>query len=303
MSMGLDVNLYHCTKPYDEVVRLREEGRRKAKEVEAASLQELGAKSFDGLAEGQYDTYFAKTRAQLAAAGFDEDGDPLDAEEGVARDSSVYPDHYFKIGYLRSSYNESGINNVLRKRIGKTLHDIFPSAKEDDGDYYRRVDWPAALVRAREVRDEFATFIAKHGAFNIREETHNPFIPAKDLPSDEKAALELFLREHAKWKEREGKPDMWDKGKPCTGSAYSSGLGEFRFGDAVEELVAVMPGASEGWASKGKLRPVFYIVTQPRKDAEPWHPWYSHALEITVEMCEWVLSQPDPERYILHWSG
>jgi hypothetical protein len=31
--------------------------------------------------------------------------------------------------------------------------------------------------------------------------------------------------------------------------------------------------------------------------------WYQQALEVVVETCEWVLGQPDPSKYLLHWSG
>ena len=34
----------------------------------------------------------------------------------------------------------------------------------------------------------------------------------------------------------------------------------------------------------------------------PFH-WYQSALEITVEMIEWVIAQPDIELYRLAWSG
>ncbi len=31
--------------------------------------------------------------------------------------------------------------------------------------------------------------------------------------------------------------------------------------------------------------------------------WYKQALEIVVEMIEWVLGQPDPSKFYLHWSS
>lgn len=31
--------------------------------------------------------------------------------------------------------------------------------------------------------------------------------------------------------------------------------------------------------------------------------WYMQAITIMIETCEWVMRQPDPERYALHWSS
>ena len=40
-------------------------------------------------------------------------------------DDPEYPDHLFKIGYFRSSYNPSGLNNVLGKLGVDDLYGIF----------------------------------------------------------------------------------------------------------------------------------------------------------------------------------
>ncbi len=31
--------------------------------------------------------------------------------------------------------------------------------------------------------------------------------------------------------------------------------------------------------------------------------WYVEALEIVAETVDWVLAQPDPDCYYMHWSG
>ena len=57
--------------------------------------------------------------------------------------SRKYPDHLFKIGYFRSSYNESGINYVLESRGLPTLWTVFDAKP---GEFVP--DWEKSLERA-----------------------------------------------------------------------------------------------------------------------------------------------------------
>lgn len=64
--------------------------------------------------------------------------------------SGKYPDHMFKIGYLRSSYNASGINGVLRVMGIPDLYYIFRDGMDDE-EYVFQPTWEACLDRAKEV--------------------------------------------------------------------------------------------------------------------------------------------------------
>ena len=64
----------------------------------------------------------------------------------VCEDSTIDPKHLFKLGYFRSSYNERGIERVMRNINLPGLHDIFGVKGEE---YNVRPDWQEALEIGR----------------------------------------------------------------------------------------------------------------------------------------------------------
>jgi hypothetical protein len=65
-------------------------------------------------------------------------------------DSTTQPDHLFKIGYFRSSYNNAGINAYVNRLLCKPgLYHIFPEGNDDSG--FFRPDWAGARARALEM--------------------------------------------------------------------------------------------------------------------------------------------------------
>jgi hypothetical protein len=81
--------------------------------------------------------------------------------EKVEIDHPDYPDHYFKIGYFRSSYNESGINRILKNMDLPTLNEVFNIS---DVEYYFQPDWQKALENVESLIVEFQ----KKGAYRVR---------------------------------------------------------------------------------------------------------------------------------------
>jgi len=67
-------------------------------------------------------------------------------DEYIEFPSKKYPDHSFKVGYFRSSYNESGINYVLWSRGLPDLWEIFDAKS---GEFVP--DWEKSLERAKQL--------------------------------------------------------------------------------------------------------------------------------------------------------
>lgn len=289
--MGLDVYLYKYNRDPAEVFRLCEEATAKL-DAEFTRIQaELAPDGWDwGKAtKEQKDEVFRRVKEFKSANGYDDD-EPEGLREKIENDSAVYPEHMFKVGYMRSSYNEGGINRILANYLDMDLGDIFPSEKDD---YERTVDWPEALKRARDMRDRFTEHVKKCGPYTVIAEFQNPFTPPSEWGRIEspKQALDIFLTEKAK---REANPP------PPDWNCYSNGDGTFFFGDAALEVVGMMLSVQKKYG--GTSCPGVYLVTKSKDGKSPLE-WYQHALEIVVEMCEWVLGQPEPERFLLHWSG
>lgn len=200
--MGLDVYLYKCKN----LKALNEFENRQSQAHDDAYTSvktELGLKKEDQMTTDQY-----KLVRKRQAAWDEANPPPEDAVETEVKekDSKTYPKHYFKVGYLRSSYNDGGINSILRAAIGKDLYTIFKDEAAKD-EYKFVPDWQASLERARQIRGEYAAYVANE-----------------------------------------------------------------------DDSINASPDAN------GKN-------------------WYLAALDITIEMIEFVLSKKDPEHYCLHWSS
>jgi hypothetical protein len=111
--MGLDVYLYH-SPDWDDSIRREEGYEEEANKIykEIEDREERDAK-LKGLAEAwnimEGDFYVRPSEMT-----------------NIELPSTLHPDHMFKIGYFRSSYNSDGINSVLRDRLDKDLYWVFP---------------------------------------------------------------------------------------------------------------------------------------------------------------------------------
>jgi len=65
-----------------------------------------------------------------------------DDYETIEINSTLYPEHLFKIGYFRSSYNSGGINRVANRYSLLDLYDIF-----DPHSYTFIPDWADAMKK------------------------------------------------------------------------------------------------------------------------------------------------------------
>lgn len=267
--MGLDIYLRH-SNDWDTFTK-------RAAEHEAKG---------NALYEGANATLSAEQRRPLAKA--------IDEEYGVAEDgytvagmtepevpvSKIDPEHICKLDYLRSSYNGSGMNNVLENRGVPTLYDIFGPI--DDNDYYQVIDWRNALARVDHAVKLMREFLASPtGNFSVYE-----ISTAIDLVEDKKAAMKVFAKELER-----NKPDG-----PFADSGYNSRAGSFHLNKPLE-VYAIMNGAP-AFMDKG---PTYVVVKNTEADGKG--DFYLNALLITREMIEFVLSKEDSANYRLAWSG
>lgn len=247
--MGLDVYLRYCDN-WPEKLRLEKEFSNEVEEKSIAwdSPEYIALNEKLGLVDGQY---------------------PSDEEVEIS--SNLYPEHMFKIGYFRSSYNASGLNRILRTRTGKDLYWVF----EGSTDYEFVPDWQDAAYRISLLINEFTDAIAETGNYEVFQVS--TFIENKEINSD-KTALDIFMRE---------------ANRPNTLSAWYSN----KEGHYIPEGITVK-GIINGWGHFD--RPAVYVIYESEKD---WSKWYMEALEIVQETILWVLDSEEPNNYGLLWSA
>ena len=265
-NMGLDVYLNH----YRDF--------KKSKEVEKV-YDDYSTMLYDTL-EGIEDEDLIKTakagiREKLDEKakdlGLGEWGEDITNRTRIEMNSVLHPEHYFKIGYFRSSYNAGGINTVLRDLKIPDLYDIF---EHDSEDYEFCPDWKHAL----NVVEGSIRLLKKDKGYRVESVAANMFSP-DDVPLTPAAALDIFNQQ---LKEK-------SKNHPC----YSNRNGEFYLDNAGLKVHGMIPGKDMF------QRPCTFIIYKP-KDA---NKFYLQALEIVKETIEYVLAQKNPQEYYLSWSG
>jgi hypothetical protein len=274
--MGLDVylNRYYDKTKADSI---EAEYERRSDEV-WKNIPGRGDKEYEELTEEEKDKACAETRKIKEELGLGEWGElPSTLKEKVRLDSKKYPEHMFKIGHLRSSYNQGGINHVVAQLTkGKDLYWIF---EPPDQKYTFQPDWPNALKRAIMLVEEYGSMIRDHGGLSVSTISHNMFSKKFEEINDIKA-MEIYISE----KERES----------SFSDGYSNINGHFYHKKPLR-VVGAIPGVD------ALNHPCVYLIIKSKSDEHS--NWYLQALEIVVEMCEWVLSQEDKERYYLDWSS
>lgn len=313
--MGLDVYLYKMNAPRAEIERLRDlsekisqEANDEAYDNKGESYSEYEKRTTEEERDRTFEKYKELKRSKAAAHGLTIDEkwcDVLLPEEKVEIDSKRDPKHYFKIGYFRSSYNNGGINHVLRNLLGAEygLGWIF----DNDEEYYLYPDWKRARTRAEELLKLYQASSQKCPA------SVTTVTCVTEPCRSEEEALRMFQEVY------DAQIRQTDPRKQCHGmTAFSNKHGLFdmtRFmtdpktfdGEKAEpmQIVAVIPGVQESIMAKvmgrnGVLEPCAYVIT--KKDVGP-EDWYAKALMIVIETIDYVLAQEKPEQFYLHWSG
>lgn len=263
--MGLDVYLKKC--PDLAAAKAAEQ----AYEAEVEALWQA-AGGYEKATEVQRDEIRARSEEIAKKHGctgrYERHASIIEFDE---QNSTIDPKHLFKVGYFRSSYNGSGIENVLRKRGLPTLHDIF----EPNEEYEFKPDWDAALARCNDAIDKYEAYLAGPlGKYNVM------FVDGFEEVRDEARALEIFGEHLARQR-----PDSF--------RSYGCREGEF-FLDGIK-AVGFMPGRNVINISG------MYVVYEKETDGKP--DWHLTALRIVRETIEYVIAQPDRQHFYLVWSG
>lgn len=385
--MGLDVYLKKY-EDFKKTVTLEEEASKYSEAQYAAT-----GKKYDDLTKEEKDEISERINKWNEDHGLSKWGSD-EAVESIELSSAIDPTHLFKVGYFRSSYNDGGINNVLREQLGRDLYDIFQ--KRDNEEYRFQPDWAKAKEFTEAILAEWRVKLANEPSVTVDSCRYNEFDgPPDNCTMDSEAkALEAFETEYNGFKDRALKKshnnvlnygpfevvlatskrvnpfnsviadesearlafiDLW-KGQnfdednelfqvplkvrgiiggvrsctdgeraviginkiPCCylvvdkGDApsliidendwslcgsYSNRAGRFAFGKPIK-VVGIIHGLNRRFFVDESL-PCQYLVSECDHKFE----WYQKALEIVIETCNWVLAQPEQEKYYLHWSA
>lgn len=201
------------------------------------------------------------------------------ASEQITLPSTLYPEHYFKIGYFRSSYNDSGMDHIMHDLGLPTLSELF----DTNGRYEFTPDWSVSLERVNKAINDYSNVLASPtGNLRIMTVQQNVFGPTGYEPKSAAAALEIMRQEYAESKGKE-----W-------GDGYSNNKGTFLLKDGIQ-VVGLMPGTDKTFRGKTPCTYVAYKASDSR--------WYLEALEIVRETIEYVLKSNDPSKFYFHWSS
>lgn len=199
----------------------------------------------------------------------------------IEQPSSKYPDHLFRVGYFRSSYNESGINYKLRNIIGLDLYSIFNPPPLDKS-YHFQPDWELAKSIAQKTLRDLKDYINK-GSYGILKIDENPLVYRNNnAVTSEALALQKFQ-------------EILKKHCDSPFGNFTSANGHFFLSQPLKVL-GVLHGRMEDVL--GVTRNCQYIIYEDDN-----LEWYVQCLEIVEETCDWVLSQPERDRYCLAWTG
>jgi hypothetical protein len=275
--MGLDIYLYKYNNYKD--TKMREDIYRKESSLHLEKLQKDLGKEYNEMNEREKNK-LKKVDEELAEKlKLDNWGEDITTKECIEINHEKYPDHYFKIGYFRSSYNSGGINQKLGTIGLPTLYDIFEHGNDDE--YCFQPIWENCLEKLKDVHKKLQKIISDNEAFGVVEsyDGFGDLVDDHSVKSSE-AALKIFLEE----KRRDNR--MND---------YSNRTGEFYFGNPLE-VVGIITGVKKKYFTNEYL-PCQYLIYKDNLD------WYLQAVEIMIATVEYVLAQSDKEKYYLHWSG
>ena len=279
--MGLDVYCYHCV----------DRAAAKAAEDEYNQLSEAewekSDKKYEEYTESEKEAIREINKANAARLGLTGEYESHHSVTKINEPSAKYPDHYFKIGYFRSSYNDGGINSVMRSLGLSDLYAIVAGTSKPEYEFVP--DWGAVKIRCAEaiaaIKAKIEDPISAFFAFHVRGESLRADALKEPLTSQE-AVLKFFDYDLKRWAQEPKNEFM--------GGDYSNAHGYFsRDGLTVHALLA----------GSNFLSPTGVWVVAKTSGKEHRLTWYLQAIEIVEETCDFVLSKPDPQNYYVNWSS
>jgi hypothetical protein len=190
--------------------------------------------------------------------------------DSIEQRSTIAPDHLFKIGYFRSSYNDAGINSTLRRWDIPDLYAIF-----EPGERYEFVpDWKAARDRCDKsialLVEFLSSFMGKYDCMAVS---------GFDAVPSEETALAIFAKQSA----AAGRGEWGGGFSNREGVFYLQGIKAFAFIDG----------------SRFNQRCTYVIYERPPEDGQH----YLTSLRIVRETIDYVLAEPEPTQFYLSWSS
>lgn len=284
--MGLDIYLYHVTKPQAEIDADNDKWQAETSRIYNEMKRKISAAGREDFTnddraewkriEAESAATFGRVARKVGEAYTTYDHPN---ERRVEINSSLHPENIFKIGYFRSSYNDGGIDRKLRAFAGTSLGEIMGNSGDE---YCFTPDWKASRERASAVLEKFRKLDSEttHQAFPI---DIFSFSGKPEGAKDEAEAIAIAKKTIDPEAERRS---------PFGNFSNSNGL--FLLANPAK-CVAFIAGTN----CLG--RPMVYGITEAK--AGDVLGWYIQALEIVVETCDHVLSSGEPEKHCLHWSG
>lgn len=274
--MGLDVYLYSCP----DLAHANAQEK-----LYEDACDALWAKHCDP--DGKWKT-LPKEEQDKRYAIYQAECEPLKTQYGIVgygthntvakheADSTKHPEHMFKVGYFRSSYNGSGIDRILHN-LG--LPDLANVMGAEDK-YEFAPDWAKCKERAEALLAAYRAHpLKEYRCFKVGP---NMFGGFEQAPEDAEDALQIFGEELG-------------KAANFLGDGYSNIKGEFWPANGLQ-IYALIPG----FDTIVRRAPCVYAIC---KTAQEGLVWYEQAIEIVIETCEFVLAQPNAQEFYLHWSG
>lgn len=266
--MGLDVYLYRYDNKADTDAREQE-----YKRLSDENWKRFGDKKYEQYSDSEKDEIRAANVAVAERLSLDQWGDDKTLKQKIEINSVKYPDHLFKVGYFRSSYNDGGINRILSARIGIDLSGIMGV----DGDTYEtQPDWSEARRRALSALEQLR-------AMNVARPYRALFIGPNIFGGDTTVVDEA------------GALAVFERAKVTHGSDGAYGC---RDGDFWMSTPLAVRGAIVGKGVLGNDG-IWLVYDDNAENMQ----WYEQALEIVIETCDYVIAQSDRAKYWMHWSG
>lgn len=269
--MGLDVYLYRFEAPIEKIDA-------DDAEIEAFSTKawDFGGRKYEDLTKAEIASARETVDAFYVRMGYVKNADsnfyhhPGEIRVPDAK-SSKWPEHICSKTYLRSSYNENGLNSILRRLGLVDLYSVFDRGEDAPSRFVP--DWTATRARAAELLAAYREIADGLDVIEVRDSFSPPRL------GDEAEVLRFARKELAK------KPPFDDFG----GWSTSDGL----FVPSGVNVVAIVRGRP------GLLGTGVYYVT--KRELTPETDWTGQGLEIVVEMCDYVLGEPGV--FGLYWSA
>ncbi len=202
-------------------------------------------------------------------------------EKEVKRNSKCHPNHMFKIGYMRSSYNDGGINSLCERRLEGPLREGLDYVFNPGGDYEFQPDWEKCLARAKELREALRSVDNHIDVFMAPRAVREPEV------RNENDARELFLKTRAEHEKYAA------EGRASFGS-FGNAAGDF-FLDKPRKLRAIINGKDKYRAEDSAVYMVY--------ESEDGLKFYIEAMDVVVEMCEWAIKYKNKDKLYMRWSS